>query len=517
MNELMAQVIAIARGMWRRRWIGLAAAWVVAVVGAAALMRMPDRFEATARVYVDTKSVLKPLMRDLTVEPDIDQTLQMLARTLITRPNVDLLMRKAKLDTPGMKPEEREALIDRLMKEIKLGSLGRDNVFSFSYRDTSKAQARLLVENLVSLFVESDLGAKLRDVDTARGFIDQQIKTYEGRLAEAENRLKEFKLRNLNMSDASGKDYFARISILTDEVAKLIVDLKAAEQSRDALRRELSGETAVLLPDLNAMPAGVPLTPELDARLDTQRKQLDELLRRYTDLHPDVVATRKLIARLEEQKQQEIEARRKAEAAQPPRPNVANPATQQTRLALAEAEATVAALRVRVGDTQSRLAQMRGSATRVPEIETELKQLNRDYEIVRRNYEALVSQREKAMMSEEIDSTRLANFRVIDPPRTSDKPVFPNRLVLAPLVLLGALAAGLVACFLVVQLMPTVDSSAALRALTARPVLGSVSMLQTPAQLLHAKRSTWAFGSGLGVLIVGYGLWLAWMTLPVRV
>ena len=292
MDELIAQVVATARSMWRRRWIGVLVAWIVAVIAAVALWRTPDSFEATARVFVDSKSVLKPLMQDLAIEPDIEQTIGLLAKTLINRPNVELLMRKAKLETPQMTPVERERMIDRLTKTIKLTGSGRDNVFSFSYRDTDPVRARTVVENLVALFVESDLGAKARDTESARDFIDQQIRTYEGRLIEAENRLKDFKLRNIDLTNTAGSDYFARIAALNEEVNKLTLDLRAAEQAR-----ELSGENMSLLSDMPTQ-AVVPQTTELDSRIDTQRRQLDELLRRYTDLHPVVVATRRLITRL---------------------------------------------------------------------------------------------------------------------------------------------------------------------------------------------------------------------------
>ena len=297
MNELIAQATATLRSMWRRRWVGLLVAWIVGVVGIVGLLRVPDRYEATARVFVDTKSVLKPLMRDLAVEPDIDQTINMLARTMITRPNIELLIGKAHLALGSMSPLDRERTIDSLLREIKLSGSGRDNVFSFSYRDIDPVRARLVVEKLVALFVESDLGAKARDTESARSFIDQQIKTYEARLAEAEGRLKDFKVRNIGIADSSGRDYFTRMSALSEELGRVTVELRAAEQSREALKRELSGETAWLLPDTIA-PAEISGTPELDARIDAQRRQLDELLRRYTDLHPDVVAGRRLIARL---------------------------------------------------------------------------------------------------------------------------------------------------------------------------------------------------------------------------
>jgi uncharacterized protein involved in exopolysaccharide biosynthesis len=85
MDQLIQQVLEIMRAMWRRRWIGVLAAWVVGIAGAIGLMLIANRYEASARVYVDTKTVLRPLMRDLAVEPDIEQTIGLLARTLITR------------------------------------------------------------------------------------------------------------------------------------------------------------------------------------------------------------------------------------------------------------------------------------------------------------------------------------------------------------------------------------------------------------------------------------------------
>src|SRR5450755_4395530 len=137
MDQLIPQILDTARAMWRRRWIGIAVAWLAAILGAAGLATIRDRFEASARVYVDTKTVLRPLMHDLAVEPDLDQTVGLLARTLITRPNVELLISKSKLEPTDASPLAHERTTVELMRDIKVASSGRDNVFSFSYRDTS--------------------------------------------------------------------------------------------------------------------------------------------------------------------------------------------------------------------------------------------------------------------------------------------------------------------------------------------------------------------------------------------
>src|SRR4029434_2659737 len=208
MDEALSQFRTIAGAMWRRRWIGLAVAWVVAIVGGVVLLRMPDRYEATARVYVDTQTVLKPLMAGLAVQPNIDEQIGMLARTLIARPDIEKIMHSANLDVLTTSQVQRDQMVDDLTKRIRFTGSGRENIYTITYQDTSPERSKRVVQDLLSLFVESGLGNKRRDSETARRFIDEQIQGYEQKLSEAENRLKEFKLKNLGFTGASGGDYF---------------------------------------------------------------------------------------------------------------------------------------------------------------------------------------------------------------------------------------------------------------------------------------------------------------------
>jgi polysaccharide chain length determinant protein (PEP-CTERM system associated) len=523
MEEIIRQVLDILRGMWHRRWIGVAVAWVAAIIGAVVLAKVPDRFEATARIYVDTSSLLKPLLSGLTVQPDIDQQVGMLARTLITRPNIEKLVSKTDLDAGAASAGDKDTLVDQIMKELRFSTTGRDNVYNVSFRDTDRAHAQRVVQALVSMFVESGLGNKRRDTESSKKFIDEQIATYEKRLQESENRLKEFRLRNLSMTTmgggAGGQDYVARTGAAAEELAKARMELRIAEQSRDALKRELAGEEPILLPDTNSAGPVASGSPELDARIDFQKRQLDELLRRYTEQHPDVAQTRRMIAQLEEQKQKEAEARRAAAAAKgPPRLSAAtNPVFQQIKISLTEAEANVAALQARVAELQSRLDQFRASANRVPQVEAELAQLNRDYEIVRQNYQQMVARRESLTLTGEIDETAgLAEFRIIDPPRVSDKPVFPNRMVMVPLLLVVAIGAGAAAAFVASQLLPTFHSTRTLREIGQRPVLGSLSLRPSPVMVKRQRLSMAGFAGSIAGLIAVYGVWLVWLALAAR-
>ncbi|HWP20757.1 MAG TPA: XrtA system polysaccharide chain length determinant [Burkholderiaceae bacterium] len=511
-TEVIRHIRAVLRGTWRRRWVGLAAASLVALLGIAGVALIEDRYEATSRVYVDTQSVLKPLMAGLAFQPDIDQQVRMLARTLISRPNVERLMDAPDIALAPADPRKREKAVMRLMEKIKVTPSGGGNLYTVSYRDTDPERARRLVESLVNLFMESSIGTKTRDSLEASRFIDEQIAEYEQKLVEAENRLKDFKLRNFGVSGVSNQDYFTRISELSDQVGRLRIELSAAEQSRDALRRELSSEDPQLPLESLPVNGAIPVS-EIDARLDAQRRQLDDLLRRYTEEHPDVVATRRTIAQIEEQKRRESLAKGDGKG----RGAATNPVFQRIRMSLADAEANVASLRTQLHAQQSRLDQTRALATRIPQVEAELAQLNRDYDVIRKNYEQLVARREAASLGVKIDqSSQLTDFRLVEPARVSPTPVFPNRKVLAVLSVLAAIGAGIATAFGLAQLSPSFDSERALRELSGRPVLGTVSLVLNNSMRVARRRALVGFSGAVGLFLVANAGWLAWVAIQGR-
>ena len=532
----LGQAKEVWRALWRSRWLALSVAWITSAVLGAAVLTIKDRYEASARIYIDTQSVLKPLMAGLAFQPNINEQLSMLARTLISRPNAELLRASPEVGWDNAasqdNPTRREAEVESLMKAIKMAPGGAGtNSYTISYRDTDPQRAQRLVAQLVKMFVASSSDSKRKDSQDARSFIEQEIRENEAKLVASEERLKDFKLKNFGVTGVSAQGYFARMSSLAEEVDKLRLEFSAAEQSRDALKRELASE-APQLPVAALASPGAPapaaLVSEYEPRLEGSRKQLDELLRRYTDEHPDVVSIRRTIAQLEVQKRQDLEARAearaKALALEGPKGPTAmaaaatNPVFQQLRVSLAAAEANVASLRVRLSTQQSRLAEIRALANRTPQIEAEFSQLNRDYEIIRKNYEQLVSRRESASLGVKIDeSSPLAEFRIIEPPRTAPAAVQPNRVSLAALSALLAIAAGVGAALLRAKLRPVVGTPKALRELSGRPVLGSVSLIMNPQALRAQRAGSFGLAAGAGTLMLTQLAWLAWVAAQARI
>src|SRR5690349_15580576 len=160
MQEVVQQILSLLRGIWHRRWVGLAVAWVAAIIGIAVVYRIPERYEASARVYVDTESLLRPLLAGLAIQPNLDQQVALMSRTLISRPNVEKLIRMADLDLRTGSAADREELVDKVTKTIRLEGNVTQNLYIISYRDENPVEAKKVVQSLLTIFVESSLGDK---------------------------------------------------------------------------------------------------------------------------------------------------------------------------------------------------------------------------------------------------------------------------------------------------------------------------------------------------------------------
>lgn len=503
----------------KRRWFALSVAALVAVACGVAVSLVPNRYEARAQVYVDTQTVLKPLMEGLAFQPDVDTQVRMLARTLVSRSNVERLIKMPGLDLDVVDEAARQKLVTQLTEKIKIGPApaATGNLYDIVYRGESPESARRLVEATVQMFVDASSGEKRRDAADAGRFLEDQIRSYEAKLVEAEDRLKNFKVTNFSVTGVSSQDYYARVSALSDSVARLRIELSAAEQARDAFRRELANEDPNLPAEISPPPSG-PL-PESVARLEAQRRQLDELNRRYTDAHPDVMNARRVVGELEaeEKARKEAEARALAKLGKPAKAPT-SPVYQKLRVSLAEAEAQVAGLRSQLATHQIQLDQIRASASQRPQVEAELAQLNRDYEVMRKNYESLVARRESASIGAKLgEASGYADFRVVEPARVSDRAAFPSRLHLGLLSIAVTIAAGVAAALLVENLRPAVDEISILAALSGRPVLGSVSLVTTPVGLRAGQRADMRFWAACGLLLFAQSIWVAWVALNPRV
>jgi polysaccharide chain length determinant protein (PEP-CTERM system associated) len=321
------------------------------------------------------------------------------------------------------------------------------------------------------------------------------------------------------MQSPNGTDVATRMSTLSRQLEDAKLQLREAENAREAAKAQLaviqSGKAASQLPDLIGNVEAEVRTPEIDSRIDTQQRNLDALLQRFTERHPDVANVKRLIRDLEAQKAKEVAAKSKdlaaAKANEPPSQSRSLAAQELTRM-MAASEVQVAALKARVSEYAERFESARAAVRTAPQLEAEAAQLNRDYEITKKNYDNLVSRRQAAVMSGDLESASgVADFRLIDPPRVSPKPVSPNRLMLLPLVLVAALGGGLFTAFAASQLRPAFHDVNDLRQKTGLPLLGVVSVVLADDERRRERMDRLRFFGASGMLVLLFGAGLAAM------
>src|ERR1700756_4051408 len=236
MNELYQQLLTYAYAMWRKRWYIALIGWLICVPGWIGVMALPDRYESAARIYVDTDNLLSPLLRGIAVEGNIGQQVEFMQKTLLSRPNIEKLIRMTDLDLSLKTQADKDAMFADLARRVSITQNQGRNLFSVTFSDKSPELAQRVVQSLLSIFVESNVGASRTDIEKARQFLDVPIAQYEKQLQASENRLADYKKSHLDvLSRAANGGSFQQSS---DAAKTARAEIRG--QLDDALSRQAS-------------------------------------------------------------------------------------------------------------------------------------------------------------------------------------------------------------------------------------------------------------------------------------
>ncbi len=517
MSELLERLYEEAHSAWRFRWIGLGLAAVLSLLGWAVVLALPDRFEAQASIFVDTRTALQPVLQGLAMEQDVDVQLNYVRQSLLSGDQLREIARESGvLPATVTDPREVAQILGDFAERVVLrvtsanGSTNardRDSagkVYSFVYQDGSRDRSITVIDTVLKHFVEETLGGRREGSDNAQRFLEDQIRTYEIRLREAEKRLAEFKKTNIGLMPTEQGGYFAQLQTELDLARASESNLTVAQSRRAELARQLRGESVVGATGAGGTAlSGGALSggTETLARIRDAQGRLDEILLRFTEKHPDVIAAQTTLKELEARRAAEVESLRRGDAAAVAASGVSsNPVYQNIQLQLNQVDVEIASLRGQRDQHRSKAAELRQRLDTAPTVEAELAALNRDYDINKAQYEALLANLEKARLGGEADTAGSVRFEVVQPPTAPFTPASPLRVLLLAGVFVGAMGAGGVATFLLHLLNPVVGSIRGLAELTGLPVLGVVSAAFPEQMSARARRQLLKFMGASGVL-----------------
>ncbi|MCC2614851.1 lipopolysaccharide biosynthesis [Aestuariibacter halophilus] len=516
-QEAIDQVMNYVKGVWIKKRYIIVSSWLICPIGWGVVATMPDEYESSARLFVDTNSLLRPLLRGLAVYNNPEQQVNLVAQTLLSRPNLEKIAREADLDITVNTQAEMDELVEGLRQNIKIASTQEQNIYTIRYTSESPELSQRVVRITLNEFIESSLGSNRQSSDSAEEFLTRQIEEYEQRLEEAEQRLADFKISRIDRAPGETGDYYAQLQRVQDELQVTELRLLELESQLKAAKDQLSGEAPVFglaqqaAPSADLSPA---IATKYDARIANMEANLDELLIRYTDNHPDVVKTKSMLENLREDRAKlikELSQVAQSTGSYSQFGNInQNPVYQEMKLAVAQYENQIASLRVRAEQYRKRQGELKQIIDLVPQIEAEAQGLNRDYEITRQKYLELLQRKEQAELSRKAEATSDdVQFREIDPPTLPTKPTGPNRIMFYSLVLIFGFGTGLGIAFLVSQIKPVVLSASQLKNTFNIPVFGYVSHTEVEAMTKVNKRNMLIFTVS-SVVVVGIYVMLVW-------
>jgi polysaccharide chain length determinant protein (PEP-CTERM system associated) len=465
---------------WHHRWKALAIAWLICLPGWAGVQMLPSQYQSSARLLADADAVLGALLRGIAIDSVPTAQVDILQRTLLSRPNLERVIARTDLDMRVDSIEARERILQDLARKIRITVQAR-SLFTINYTDADPQVARGVVQALLDLFIEKATATDRQQMESAQTFVSQQIAEYETQLRQAEQRRAEFRSRYLDLLP-DGPTGVTGLEQARSRLQRLRGELEDARQRHNLMRQQLEATPATL----SAAEAGG------DGRLADAERTLRELRLRFTDQHPAVIEQRNIVAEL----------RTSTGRATPRTGSIPNPLYEQLRLRAVEAEMQFGSLERQIRDEQATIERLEALARGAPQLQAEFINLDRDYNVVRQNYEELLARREALQIAGAArtgaDRVRL---EVVDPPLAPTSPSGPNRLLLSLGVLAVGLGAGLGLAVLLVVADRSFYTVQDLRKI-GLPVLGAVSLVRPPTRHTFG---TVTFVGCLGLLLAAFG------------
>ena len=492
MGGIYDEVRLALHAIWTRRWLALAVAWGVCLVGWLVVSQIPSRYDSHARVFVQMRSVL-PASLDAPAQPQ-QGGVDTIRQTLVSAVNLEKVVRGTDLANTVASDRDVADRVAGLAQNIKV-TAQQDNLFEITTTASSPKLARTITQKLIEIFIEQNLAGDRSSNGQSLAFLDKQLAQLQDKLQDAETKRADFQNRYLGSMPGTGS-VADRIGAARTQMAQIDADLGAAQSGAAAVAGQMAGVQATL-PGTAAGTGG-----PARARLAAIQSQLaDARARGYTDAHPDVIALKGQLAA--------ANAAARSEPVTGAAAGTPNPFYQSLQSMQAEKQSQVAALRIRKSQLQSDLDQLNAKLAGDPEVAAEQGDIDRQYQVTKDAYAQMLAQRQQiALHGQAQTQSDQVKFSVIDPPTTPRTPTAPNRMLLLSGVLVAGLAAGIGAAFALGQLRQTFATTARLERATGMPVIGSVGEVVTRIQSEKRSRRMKMFAGGVAALGAAYVLLL---------
>jgi polysaccharide biosynthesis transport protein len=539
----------------RRKWQLIVPTALLSLIALLAALLIPAVYRSSATILIERQEIPDDLVRT-TVTSYADQRIQVISQRVMTTSNLSNLIEKYSLYPEIRRKESINAAVEEMRKKIDLEMISADVLdpqsgraqaatiaFSLSFDHGSPEIAQRVTSDLVSLFLSENLERRAAAAGEATAF----LQTEASRLGEEINRLE---ARLATFKETHGDNLPELASLNRELMMRTEERLRDNAQAVRTLEQQmlyLESELAQLSPTVSGVQAGQATTLDsyleelqaqyvrvkeryapdhpdriqlereitslqqqvgdsgiasIQSRLEQLQTDLAKSTRRYSSAHPDVVSLKRSIAETESQL---ASARKQMRDSDRVFGGANNPAYVQLRVKLDATRLELGSLRSTKTDLEKELKLFEARLTESPRIEQEYRALTRDYDNAMVKYKEIKEKGLQAELAQSLERDRKSErFSLIEPPLRPEKPIKPNRLAIAVLGLVLAIAGGVGNLALRESMDKGLHGARAIQMATAIPLLASIPHIATEADLLAERRrlKTTLWAGLAGVLAV---------------
>ena len=476
---------------------------IVSVVFLTAGFFWQKKYTSSVQLYVDDSNIVAPIIG--TNQVTNRDKANVAKEELFAVDIVDRILDEVGFTNASTSAADREEARDDLTDNTTI--FNRNNqLLEIDYYDDDPATAFKVTSLYADLFLQKTMDSSTEETTEAFEFIINQVETYRNKLEDAESRLESFRSQHPGISPTTEGNVNARIVELQRDFEQTSLQYAQADQRRRTLQAELSNESSTLARDYQ-----IGQTRDQISRLQAE---IDILSLSYTDDYPDIIRLRQQIEDVKL-----LATSRSAQTSQQGSGqaifNVGgntftgsaslSPVYQQLRSDLARTSAEADAQQSKMRQLQVLLENEIERSTKTSQVERELSELSRDYEINKKFYEDLLSQQENARLTMTLGAEQQGVLYRIHQP--ANFPARPNGLRFFHIVLAGiALASVLPFVYLMVflKLDPRIRTGSAVTDMLQLPLLTVVPHMASPTEKTPFFHRPGAIISTIGVMCALY-------------
>jgi polysaccharide chain length determinant protein (PEP-CTERM system associated) len=499
-------VAQILSNLYRKKGLIIAVFVVVSLLAAYLATILPDIYRSSTLIVV-TPQRLPASFVTSTVTMDLEERMQSIIQEILSVTQLDKIIQEFNLypsDTKGSNLRDR---VEKLRKSIKV-DFRRNNtrdsmtVFQLSFESGNPEKARQVTHRLATLFIDQNLQVREQQAMGTKAFMNSEVERLRKELEQQETVVNQYKAGHLYELPDQLDTNLRTLEQLRRELEANNIRLSTLQERKGTLQKQ-SVESDILKVDAlggSVVVQGDGVTQSV--QLEVKKKELDSLLQRYSNRHPDVIRLQKEIQSLEA----EIGNTSSSKTTNSTKVStVISPLKQVLQKQTTDIDSEIHALRSQAEGIRNQIGILQARVNNAPVRAIELSRVSRGYEITLKKYQDLLAKSLESDLSENMEKSKKGEqFRVLDPANLPLRPARPNRLMIVLVGLASGLAAGVALAFLWDNLDTSFKRGEEISAYVNLPVFVTIPALITRDSVLEQRRTQgFLVMASIGILAVG--------------